>query len=91
MDQEGFCGYVAAGILLYWADECKGQDDFINDWTFLNKERTGFRDEAFTKYLCTLGTGDATTAGPIRNVLQQYLIKCYAYNSHCTDKSGNYL
>lgn len=57
----GVCGYIAAGLLLYWFDEVAGSDSLINDFTYLNSSKSGFLDASFTRFLRKFGKTNATT------------------------------
>lgn len=58
----GLCGYIGAGLLLYWFDEAAGCENVINDFTFLNRSHSGFRGGQFTKYLRKFGSSDLSDA-----------------------------
>lgn len=58
----GLCGYIGAGLLLYWFDEAAGCENVINDFAFLNRTHSGFRGNQFTKYLRRFGSSDASDA-----------------------------
>ncbi len=58
----GLCGYIGAGLLLYWFDEAAGCDNVINDFAFLNENHSGFRGGQFTKYLRRFGSSNLSDA-----------------------------
>ena len=92
---DGVCGYIAAGMLLYWFDECKGLDEVINDFTYLNKSRTGFRGPELTKYLRLFGHSNDSDANAylsktsMLSVLQGYGIVRYFDFSYETNLLTN--
>ncbi len=64
---DGLCGYVAAAILLYWFDEGKGVEEAINDFAYLQRNKSGYRNENLTLYLRRLGKYSSTAAVALPN------------------------
>lgn len=58
----GVCGYIAAGLLMYWFDEYCSYEKLINDFSFINSNSSGFRGENFTHYLRNFGSSNSTDA-----------------------------
>lgn len=60
--RKGVCGYVAAGLLLFWVDECLQIENAINDFAFLRKNGNGFWGTGLTRELLSYGSNNSTAA-----------------------------
>lgn len=56
----GVCGYIAAGLLLYWFDECNQQDAVINDFAYFASDHSGFNGSNLTRLLRSYGKSSET-------------------------------
>ena len=58
----GVCGYIAAGLMLYWIDECFGAENAVNDFAFLQKDCNGFWGTGLTRELHSYGSMNGSSA-----------------------------
>ena len=76
-NSNGVCGYIASGLMLYWIDECMGNDRFINDFSYIKGNHTGFINGNLTRELRSYGDADDTSAtglfgASLQDILAQY-------------------
>lgn len=73
----GVCGYIAAGLMLYWIDEVQGSDKCVNDFTYIRSDQNGFINNNLTRELRSYGAIDGSdalgiTGESINSVLNEY-------------------
>lgn len=58
----GVCGYIAAGLMLFWIDECSYVEEAINDFSYLQPQQKGFWGPDLTRELRSYGEKNSTAA-----------------------------
>lgn len=74
----GVCGYIAAGLMLYWIDECAGIDTYINDFSYIRSDHNGFLDSSLSRELRSFGSQDGTDAGGYVSQSLAEILRTYA-------------